>query len=151
MHLCDECARKQEERGEMPFSFGMPLSFQNILEGFFELPGISDNRVEKQVSCPVCGMTFEDFRRTGFLGCSKCYEAFSEEMKPLIRRIHGNIQHTGKIPMRTGGALRTKSELERLKEELKSKVIKEEYEDAAKIRDRIKELEQKMNDNKKDK
>ena len=150
MHLCDECARKQEEKGEMPFSLGMPLSFQNILEGFFELPGVSEHRVEKVTSCPICGMTFEDFRRKGFLGCGKCYEVFNEDMKPLIRRIHGNIHHTGKIPVRTGGTLRAKTELEKLKEELKAKVAKEEYEDAAQIRDKIKEIEQKLNDEKKE-
>ena len=148
LHLCEECASKNSDMNiNMPVNIGVPLSFQNILEGFVEMlgGGISDY-VDDQISCPVCHMTFEDFRRTGKLGCSNCYSAFGSNINPLVKRLHGNIHHTGKVPKRSGGVLKTKRDIEKLKEELKAAVKNEEYEKAAKYRDEIKLLESKLND-----
>jgi protein arginine kinase activator len=83
----------------------------------------------------------EDFRRTGRVGCGNCYAAFKNEMIPLVKRIHGGVQHTGKVPKRTGGLLKVRRDIDKLKEELKTSIDNEEYEKAAEIRDKIKELE----------
>lgn len=143
MHLCDECAKKQDISGGNAFSFSSPMSFQNILEGFFEMMGGVPNQIES-LECPVCHMTIDDFRKTGRLGCGNCYKTFEDDVTPLIRRIHGNIQHTGKVPGRTGGELKIKRDIDVLREQLKNAINSEEYENAAKIRDQIKELEQKL-------
>lgn len=149
MHLCDECAREtQEVNIALPLNFGMPMSFQNILEGFMEMMGGIPQQLVEDTFCPVCHMTFENFRKTGRLGCGNCYSAFSENMIPLVRRIHGNIQHTGKVPKRSGGVLKVKRDIERLKEELKIAVANEEYEKAARIRDEIRHLEGLIKDRK---
>lgn len=147
MHLCEECAKQKNEFNSISYSgFGMPLSFQNILDGFVEAMDVTPKYIKKEETCPSCGMSFEKFRETGRLGCANCYEAFEGKMIPLVRRIHGNIEHNGKIPRRTGGVLKVKKDIEKLREELKNAVNHEEYESAAKLRDEIKKLEAKMKD-----
>lgn len=146
LHLCEECARENNEFNiniMNPFSFASPMSFQNILEGFFEIMG-SPYQIPEPITCPVCHQSFDDFKRTGKMGCANCYRTFNAEITPIIKRVHGNIQHTGKVPKRTGGILKIKRDIERLKEELRIAVMNEEYEKAAKLRDQIKELESKL-------
>ena len=147
LHLCEDCAKQKNEFNfSSPFSFGSDLSFQNILDGFVEVMGGSKPQYFEEQKCSVCGTTFEDFRRTGFVGCGNCYKEFNKNIVPLIRRIHGNIHHTGKLPRRAAGLLKLKRRINNLKEELKMAVNNEEYEKAAKIRDEIKELEAKIKD-----
>lgn len=150
MHLCEECARESQENISIPIALGMPMSFQNILEGFMEMMGGIPQQLVEEISCPVCHMTFENFKQTGRFGCGNCYNAFNDNIIPLIRRIHGNIHHTGKVPKRSGGILKIKRDIDKLKNELKVAVANEEYEKAARLRDEIKRLEEMLN-NRKDK
>ena len=71
-----------------------------------------------KLQCPDCGLTFAQFSQIGRLGCSSCYGAFEEKLKPLLRRIHGSTRHSGKVPRRSRSAIRFKRELDRLKDEL---------------------------------
>lgn len=146
MHLCEDCARqKQDLNISSSFNLGFPLSFNNLLDGFVEALGGTNKYYPEEKTCPVCGLKFEDFKRGGRLGCGSCYKAFNENMIPLIRGIHGNLQHIGKVPKRAGGLLKVRRDLDMLKEELKNLVKNEEYEKAAKIRDEIKEIESRLN------
>lgn len=145
MHLCEDCARHKQEFNINSANFGFPMSFQNIVDGLFEVMGAPQQYINHGDTCSVCGMTFEDFRNNGRVGCSRCYDTFSKDMLPLIKRVHGNIQHTGKIPKRTGGEIKVKRNIEKLKEELKLLVEKEEYEEAASKRDEIRRLENELN------
>ena len=52
----------------------------------------------EDAACPVCGMTFGEFRRTGLLGCAGCYRAFREDVLATVRGIQGKLHHTGKHP-----------------------------------------------------
>jgi protein arginine kinase activator len=145
MHLCEECAKHKQELGINTISFGFPMSFQNIVDGLFEVMGSPQPITTQGEVCSVCGMTFADFRNIGRVGCSNCYNTFSKNMLPLIKRVHGNIQHTGKIPKRTGGIIKVRRDVEKLKEELRSLVENEEYEKAASVRDEIRNLENELN------
>jgi len=78
---------------------------------------------------------------TGYLGCSECYSQFLPMLRPLIARIHGHAKHTGKVPARAGKAVRFRKELESLRDELRTMIEAEEYEKAALVRDRIRDLE----------
>ncbi|MBO8129335.1 MAG: UvrB/UvrC motif-containing protein [Peptococcaceae bacterium] len=141
MHLCEECAR-EEQVGS--FSFSPQLNLHHFLAG---LMGPETGRTfipGNQLQCRACGLTEREFRRTGLLGCAECYEQFSSWLKPLLRRIHGTVRHTGKIPERTGGQSKQRRELQRLKQELQAAVSQERFEEAAKLRDRIRELEKQM-------
>lgn len=146
IHLCEDCARQKQEYGlSNTVSLGFPISFLNIMDGIYEVMGSSHQSVAKETVCPVCGRTFEDFRRTGRVGCGDCYSIFSNNMLPLIKRVHGNFQHNGKIPKRTGGVIKVKRNVEKLKDDLKRLVENEEYEKAAQVRDEIKYLENELN------
>ena len=54
-------------------------------------------------TCPSCGTTLDEFRKTGYLGCADCYSAFREELIPTIRVLQGRLYHTGKDPVRALG------------------------------------------------
>ena len=56
--------------------------------------------------------------------------------------IHGESQHTGKRPKRTHGDTDQKTELSRLRREMKAAVGEENYEKASQIRDQIRQIEQ---------
>jgi protein arginine kinase activator len=138
MHLCHQCA---EEKGG--YGFGLPL---NISSFFASLLGFNEKQpyvqqMHRTTSCPKCGMTFEEFQRSGKVGCNNCYDVFEDNLNPLIRRLQGSIEHNGKVPARLSKSISISREISRLKELLLKAVEKEEYEKAAEIRDKIKSLE----------
>lgn len=144
MHLCEECA---QQRGEFGFMGNIQINFPNLLSGFFDLDkyfnvGTSlEDEIQDRCSC---GLSFNNFRELGQLGCSSCYRTFGQQIDPILRRIHGHTRHTGKIPKRHEGKLGLKRKLQDLREELKRVIEREEYEKAAKIRDQIHALEKEL-------
>lgn len=139
-HLCEKCAA---QKGAVMFNLEGQLGIPNLLGSFFgshyNMQGMNANTA--QAVCPNCGMKFIDIRQTGKLGCADCYNAFDRDLEPILRRIHGNNQHIGKIPAREGESVLLKKKIEELKNQLHQAVVSEEYEKAAEIRDAIKELE----------
>ncbi|NLW24047.1 MAG: hypothetical protein GXY91_02155 [Clostridia bacterium] len=141
MHLCEYCAQKKQEQMSIPF---MPdFSFSNLLTSMLQSdPFFSLQTVNRQdITCNKCQMTYSEFMETGRMGCDQCYSVFGNYLEHLLRRIHGNTQHLGKIPNRAGADIKLKKELTELKLELQKAVLNEEYEKAAQLRDKIKELE----------
>ncbi len=145
LHLCEECAR---EKGD------------NILKGHFSvheyLGSLADaakkkapEKVEKARAkpaveigpCPACGLTFPDFKASGRLGCYNDYEHFKRELLPLLEKIHGATQHTGRVPSRTGEKMEKQKLLAVLRKDLNQAIQREEYERAAELRDKIKNVE----------
>lgn len=92
-------------------------------------------------ACPVCKMTFQEFRNTGRLGCPNDYVVFREELMPLLENIHDETRHCGKTPHRAPRDAQTQTSLIQLRNELKRAIAAEDYEVAARVRDQIKELE----------
>lgn len=135
-HYCAECAQAE---GLMPTA-GHMFSVHDFLKGFFA-PAMTTAAPQQAVRCPVCNLSFAELVQHGRFGCSHCYETFREAAPDLIRRIHGSKRHSGKIPRRSGGAIALKQELTTLRQTLEQHVAKEEYEEAAKVRDRIRALE----------
>jgi protein arginine kinase activator len=117
----------------------MENMFSAMLNNAFSTTGHS-----KGLGCSTCGMTYEDFRDIGKFGCSHCIEAFKPRLMPVVKNIQGYDAHSGKIPMRAGGKYKVKKDIEKLKEELKLMIVQEEYEQAAKLRDKIREMEDKI-------
>ncbi|SFC80411.1 UvrB/UvrC motif-containing protein [Clostridium uliginosum] len=139
--LCENCAK---DISDIPFLNSIDeitgLPFESILTGL--LNNIGGNKVKaKQIICPKCNLSYSEFEKNGKLGCSECYNAFSDVLQPIIKRIHGSIKHIGKIPKFDGEALIKKRKIIKLKQELQNVIKLEEYEKAAVIRDQIKELE----------
>lgn len=104
---------------------------------FFQMPV----GYREEVRCPTCGRTYTDFRKTGKLGCSECYKVFAEPLKGVLRQIHSDYVHTGKIPGNLRGKLSKQRLLEELRAKLKDAVRREDYESAAKFHKEIQELE----------
>lgn len=94
--------------------------------------------------CPQCGLTAEDFNKTGRLGCSECYKTFGSELAIVLRRLHGRNQHVGKIPALNPTQVAARNELLSLRRALKQAVDHEQFEKAAELRDRINVVEKSM-------
>jgi protein arginine kinase activator len=86
-------------------------------------------------------MSYEDFQRTGKLGCDQCFDTFRDQLEPVLKRVHGNVEHNGKIPSSVSASIKASREIIKLKEQLNKAIQGEDYEKAAVIRDRIKALE----------
>lgn len=148
LHLCDDCARKKSMQMEQQFGLS------DLLAGLVDY-GKQASGAEKPgavVACPSCGLTYEDFRKIGRLGCSECYTAFARYLGPLLKRIHGASQHTGKLPAKMGAPFAAaaaaakapkakEAGVPELKEMLQKAIESEEFEEAARLRDQIKEME----------
>src|SRR5512135_675761 len=94
LHLCDDCARKKSMQMEQ--QFGLSDLLGGLVEYGKQLSG--SDKAAAAVSCSACGLTYDDFRKIGRLGCSECYASFAKHLGPLLKRIHGASQHVGKVP-----------------------------------------------------
>lgn len=91
--------------------------------------------------CPVCGFTQADFKKTGRLGCSACYETFQEGLGALLKTMHKGTQHVGKAPRRFEAIRQNEAKIQSLRQTLERVVASEQYEEAAGLRDEIRKLE----------
>ncbi len=137
MHVCHDCAVEKgilvDASEKDKFSIQDPLI--NMFGGA-EAPASGVGKTQ----CPSCGLLFSGFRETGRLGCAGCYEAFQVQLRPLLRRIHGNLDHTGKRPEGNSEAASRRDILHQLTKELDLAIAGENYEKAAELRDRIRAL-----------
>ncbi len=133
-HFCEHCAAGEK----FTIQCNVPISQQ--LQQFL-MQGREAEKLSELV-CDRCGMSFLEFRQGGLLGCPHDYEAFGSVLGTLLQRAHeGADRHVGKVPRTAGGDERRQNELLRLRAGLKEALLREEYENAAAIRDRLKELE----------
>ena len=139
-NLCATCA---EEFGYSPFKNN---SFANILSSMLgEYDGIT---VKNAKRCECCSATFNDIAKRGKVGCGECYKTFSEELLPYLKRLHGNVKHIGKVPNTAPLAVSTKEDkINVLRNQLNIHIKNEEFEQAAKIRDQIREIQGQVTDN----
>lgn len=140
MHLCKEHAQEylsQSESGSPPPSAGASPLAQHLTVG----NTAEDLARLDQKICPICGISFYEFRNAGRLGCPNDYSCFEKELEGLLLNIHGETRHVGKIPARGVGKLSEHTRLIQMRRELKEAVSEEDYEQASKIRDKIRELQ----------
>lgn len=138
--LCSECAKKI---GYTNVFGDIENEFSNFLGTFFgnALPART-----QATRCDFCGSTYSDIAKSGHVGCAKCYEIFKEQLLPSIRRIHGNTVHCGKNSMQSKGEKTVASEptkeeiIKNLQTELDKAIKEQNFEYAAELRDKIKEM-----------
>ncbi|MEI6563292.1 MAG: UvrB/UvrC motif-containing protein [bacterium] len=136
LHLCEECAEES----------GMNVqSVMSIPEILFGMGGGGNSAKEtdqvSRKSCPYCHMRDCDFRKTARLGCPRCYEAFSRELAPMLAGMHKGIRHLGKNPDYLRENLEKASRCEALRKQLEEAIQSEKFEEAASLRDLIREAE----------
>lgn len=154
MFLCEECSKNWGIKNlKLPINFSTFLS--DLFTGFEEFPQLIN---PKELRCKNCNSTFEDFINTGRFGCQDCYSTFEEKIDPLLRNIQGANRHIGRLgkineEMKNESKNGEESEKETIKEtaklgqinelnkQLKMAIKEEKYEEAARLRDKIKELE----------
>jgi len=150
-HFCESCAREMgighhisDYMGTIGNLFGSGmLDGSNVFHTTGGIPAFGA-QTGRNSACPSCGQTFDDFRRTGLFGCARCYEAFSDRLDPVFRRVQGSVCHVGRKPKLAEDDQETlllQGKLRDLKKSLKQAVQEEAYEQAAKIRDEIHTLE----------
>lgn len=151
MWLCEGCAKKMSEQiSEIPLDIaingGKNAKIESILGGFFEaLNKTRSNDSEKKIDviCKSCGLRYSQFKGQGQLGCSKCYSSFEDSLKLMIKRLHGDTEHIGKIPKNVENDVIQAKRLRKLKDGLKKAIEEEEYEKAILLRDEIKNIKDK--------
>ena len=144
VNLCNTCAA---ERGvDDPTGFALT----DLLSGIgtsteTEKPaapgsGSGSSQPSVPAKCPVCGFTQADFKKTGRLGCSECYDTFAEHLSNLLKAMHKGTRHTGKQPARVMRHQQMAQQMQTLQEGLLKAVREENYEAAAELRDQIRQL-----------
>ncbi|WP_440897227.1 UvrB/UvrC motif-containing protein [Amphibacillus sp. Q70] len=146
IHLCQQCAK---EKGYLDTEEDV-YTIHDLLSGLFNDYSSSTTKTEAnkhnphELACPHCHMTYQQFSKIGKFGCSQCYQIFSEYLNPIFRRVQGgNTKHIGKIPNRQHVHLQHKRLIQDYRDQLQQLINEERFEDAAEVRDKIKELEQK--------
>ena len=133
--LCDGCSKTKGIQETTGFSLA---DLQVGLGSGDEISG------DANVKCTVCGFTQADFKKTGRLGCSACWASFEQGLAPLLKAMHKSERHVGKVPGKAAHTLVITEQIKDLAGELDKAVRGEKYEDAAHIRDQIRELESKL-------
>ena len=135
MNLCPECAEKENLASYFSFE---P---ENMFSDFISDNIFGGTYLGEQKKCPECNMTLNELARTGRAGCAKCYDVFADEMSKIISGIHGNARHVGAKPGKHVEQIEKRKEIENLRKEQREAVKVQNYEKAAELRDRIRELE----------
>lgn len=141
MHLCSKCA---EELGVME-EFSAENFFADTFFGNFLGAGIPAMNVISGVDrCKYCGSTFNDIVKSGMVGCAHCYSKFADKLEPSIVKLHGKTSHVGKHVSYTEEKEPEQPEnsVQTLKNDLKQAIKEQRFEDAAVLRDKIKDLTQ---------
>lgn len=138
-HLCADCA-KSLGYDSMFSDFDFGFNFSNMLSSFFNDSALSAIGAHN-LRCEKCGSSFNDIVRSGKIGCADCYETFYDKLLPSIQRIHGRSTHEGKVPNGSAEIVKL-NEIDELKQKLNKAVEEQNYEKAAELRDKIKELEE---------
>ncbi len=131
-HLCAKCAQLSSY---VQNQFGL----ENLLGSFIDDSLKSSALVDKRKRCEGCGLCFDDIAKSGKVGCDKCYYTFFEQLLPSLQRMHGKAYHTGKSPLIIKAEPAAENRIDELKNQLKAAIEAENFEEAAKLRDMIKE------------
>ncbi len=118
---------------------GISITLASEKMGFSFTPSVS--------TCPDCGMTLTHYKEKTLLGCPECYITFKEQLLPIIANLQEKqTQHVGRSPKRASADVDRHIAIRRLLTDLERAVTQEAYEEAADIRDSLRELHQKDDD-----
>jgi len=134
-HFCPACAEKQELLKQQDKNLTAIL--QSVIGQ--HVGGKTDEL--SRLTCPSCGIKYMEFKAAGRCGCPEDYQVFREPLLSLLERIHRGNRHVGKVPHHAVKHAALQSELRDLRQQLRSAVEREAYEEAARLRDLIRQKE----------
>lgn len=138
LHLCSDCAAKSGISDQDQI---VDLTVSQLLTGLMDAgEGTAEKNTEGM--CPVCGLSVQEFRRTGKTGCPECYEFFRQDILGMLENVSGVGRHRGKLPKKLRSYKTLMVDKQILKQQLKEAVEREDYEAAAALRDRIRSFEE---------
>lgn len=139
VHLCEQCAAEKGIESNSPVGKS-PLG--DFLAQLGKGVGAGLPADTPHMVCKRCGMTLQDFRDLGRLGCAECYLSFEAPLRELMRRLHGSTSHVGERYAPPGApAESADDQAGELRERLRRAIENENFELAANLRDRLRELE----------
>jgi protein arginine kinase activator len=145
LHLCDACARSRGIQGAaVPENLLLAGVLAELSLGEGAAGSLGEGLTARSTveACPFCALTLRDFKQTGRLGCPHCWTAFETQLRPLLNRVQGGHQHTGKVYLSPDpSASEREKRLEGLRRKLDRAVQMEDFERAAELRDRIRTLQ----------
>ena len=136
--LCEECAKAKGVNDPAGFSLADLLLGLGASQEMEQAAGSSD------LKCPHCGFTQADFKKAGRLGCSECYVTFADGLESLLKSMHKGTKHLGKAPQSLQQSRDLSDKLKSLQKKLDKAVEEENFEQAAQIRDEIKNTKEKL-------
>ena len=134
-HLCQRCAEQQQLIKQQELN--LPAILQTLIGQ--HVGHLTDELA--RLTCPACGIKYMEFRAEGRLGCPHDYDVFRAGLEPLLKRIHRAVRHVGKAPRRGPLSGARQAELVELRKQLRAAVEAEAYEEAARLRDLIRQKE----------
>jgi protein arginine kinase activator len=135
VNLCEGCSKEKGVTDPTGFALA------DLLLGMGAAQSMERTTAAAGQRCSNCGFTEAEFKKTGRLGCSACYQTFAEALGGMLRGMHKGVRHTGKVPVRLEKMLARDNEIKGLNSELRRAVMEEQYETAAALRDKIRSLE----------
>lgn len=139
LDLCEECAKSKGVNDPAGFALA------DLMLGLGASQEIEQAAGGVEVRCPRCGFTQSDFKKSGRLGCPECYKTFSEGLSGLLKTMHKGTRHVGKAPEALRASRETADKLKTLQKKLAKAIETENFEEAAQLRDEIKQLNERSN------
>ncbi|MGM0365398.1 MAG: UvrB/UvrC motif-containing protein [Actinomycetota bacterium] len=145
--LCAQCAKHVSMGSDNEILEGIAELMVKMFEGRNsdskkELRAGHDSEDKKK--CYNCGISLRTIKKKGKVGCPECYSEFADILLPLLETIHGSTEYKGKVPLNSSFKFKVEKKIRDLKWRLEEAVIVENFEEAAKLRDRIKRLQKRL-------
>jgi protein arginine kinase activator len=139
LDLCESCAKQKGVND--PTGFSLAELLIGASGGETAAPAeVKPGATAAEPRCVRCGMTQTEFKKSGRMGCSDCYNAFADSLEGLLKGMHKGTKHRGKIPASIKTALDQQETLDRLSARLQAAIAAEDFEQAAQVRDEIKAI-----------
>ena len=146
IHLCEYHAHEylMEANTESPALANAAASLAKQMSHHFAMDKAAEKINQTDVIvCPVCGVAYYEFRNVGRLGCANDYQHFADQLLPLIQQMQGATEHVGRRPSYSGERSRAMTAKYGLRRQMAEAVAEENYELASELRDKIKEIDSK--------
>ena len=133
LDLCEDCAKV---KGVNESGFALA----DLMLGLGASQEIEQAAGGAELKCPRCGFSQADFKKSGRLGCPECYKTFAEGLEGLLKTMHKGTRHEGKVPEALRATREQSDRLRLLQKKLAKAIEQEKFEEAAQLRDQIKQL-----------